>query len=256
MPEPLRSRTLGTFTATGPNPRLDFPLWQVAVSHHRRPTLQRLRTLELLQEFTEPRDTSCVRTPGHERTRFGTLRDPWQDDSGPTAMGAEWLYDVDGGTGGHGSARPCRWRPSPGTWAWAMSTCGGCSSTMWAQPAPRRTTPRCAPWAWTRPPPGVDSTPSPWSMTLRANAWPRLRGPRPEHRGGLRRRPQGARRRPAGHRASVHRHVRAYLAGVAKHLPQAMVGFDAFHVIQLANEAVDAVRRQEVKTEPALRGTR
>ncbi len=48
----------------------------------------------------------------------------------------------------------------------------------------------------------------------------------------------------------------AYRAGVAKHLPQATVSFDAFHVIKLANEAVDAVRRQEIKTEPALRGTR
>ena len=48
----------------------------------------------------------------------------------------------------------------------------------------------------------------------------------------------------------------AYRAGVARHLPQATVSFDAFHVIKLANEAVDAVRRQEIKTEPALRGTR
>jgi transposase len=48
----------------------------------------------------------------------------------------------------------------------------------------------------------------------------------------------------------------AYLAGVAKHLPKATVSFDAFHVIKLANEAVDKVRREEVKTEPALRGTR
>jgi transposase len=48
----------------------------------------------------------------------------------------------------------------------------------------------------------------------------------------------------------------AYLAGVAKHLPKATVSFDAFHVIQLANQAVDKVRREEVKTEPALRGTR
>ena len=48
----------------------------------------------------------------------------------------------------------------------------------------------------------------------------------------------------------------AYLAGVTKHLPKATVSFDAFHVIQLANQAVDTVRREEVKTEPALRGTR
>jgi transposase len=48
----------------------------------------------------------------------------------------------------------------------------------------------------------------------------------------------------------------AYIAGVAKHLPDAQVTFDPFHVIKLANEAVETVRREEVKTEPALRGSR
>ena len=48
----------------------------------------------------------------------------------------------------------------------------------------------------------------------------------------------------------------AYIAGVAKHLPNAEVTFDAFHVIKLANEAVEEVRRKEVKTEPSLRGSR
>jgi transposase len=48
----------------------------------------------------------------------------------------------------------------------------------------------------------------------------------------------------------------AYIAGVAKHLPQADVTFDAFHVIKLASEALEEVRREEVKTEPSLRGTR
>jgi len=48
----------------------------------------------------------------------------------------------------------------------------------------------------------------------------------------------------------------AYIAGVAKHLPQAEVTFDAFHVIKLASEALEEVRREEVKTEPSLRGTR
>ena len=48
----------------------------------------------------------------------------------------------------------------------------------------------------------------------------------------------------------------AYIAGVAKYLPDAEVTFDAFHVIKLANEAVETVRREEVKTEPALRGSR
>jgi transposase len=48
----------------------------------------------------------------------------------------------------------------------------------------------------------------------------------------------------------------SYIAGVAKYLPRATVTFDRFHVIKLANEAVDAVRREEVKTEPVLKGTR
>lgn len=48
----------------------------------------------------------------------------------------------------------------------------------------------------------------------------------------------------------------AYIAGVAKHLPQAEVTFDAFPVIKLASEALEEVRREEVKTEPSLRGTR
>lgn len=48
----------------------------------------------------------------------------------------------------------------------------------------------------------------------------------------------------------------AYIAGVAKYLPEAEVTFDAFHVIKLASEAVEEVRREEVKTEPSLRGSR
>ena len=48
----------------------------------------------------------------------------------------------------------------------------------------------------------------------------------------------------------------AYIAGVAKYLPQAEVTFDTFHVIKLASEALEEVRREEVKTEPSLRGTR
>lgn len=49
---------------------------------------------------------------------------------------------------------------------------------------------------------------------------------------------------------------KAYIAGVANYLPKAAVTFDPFHVIKLANEAVDTVRREEAKTEPELRGTR
>lgn len=49
---------------------------------------------------------------------------------------------------------------------------------------------------------------------------------------------------------------KAYRAGVAKHLPQAAVTFDRFHIIQLANEAVEQVRREEVRSEPLLRRSR
>jgi len=49
---------------------------------------------------------------------------------------------------------------------------------------------------------------------------------------------------------------KAYIAGVASELPQAAITFDGFHVIQLANAAVDAVRRAEVRDEPVLKHTR
>ena len=49
---------------------------------------------------------------------------------------------------------------------------------------------------------------------------------------------------------------KAYIAGVAGHLPEAAVTFDGFHVIQLANQAVDQVRRREAAWTPSLKGTR
>uniref|UniRef100_UPI00399B5A70 ISL3 family transposase n=1 Tax=Roseovarius halophilus (ex Wu et al. 2025) TaxID=3376060 RepID=UPI00399B5A70 len=49
---------------------------------------------------------------------------------------------------------------------------------------------------------------------------------------------------------------RSYIAGVGKHLPEAAVTFDRFHVVKLANEALDEVRRAEVRTEPALKRSR
>lgn len=49
---------------------------------------------------------------------------------------------------------------------------------------------------------------------------------------------------------------RSYIAGVARHLPEAAVTFDRFHVVKLANEALDEVRRAEVRTEPALKRSR
>ena len=48
----------------------------------------------------------------------------------------------------------------------------------------------------------------------------------------------------------------SYRSGVEAHLPWANITFDAFHVIQLANKAVDEVRRQEVKSNPLLKRTR
>lgn len=49
---------------------------------------------------------------------------------------------------------------------------------------------------------------------------------------------------------------KAFIAGAAKHLPAAAVAFDGFHVVQLANKAVDAVRREEARHEGWLKKTR
>ena len=48
----------------------------------------------------------------------------------------------------------------------------------------------------------------------------------------------------------------AFQAGAAEHLPEAAVTFDRFHVIKLANEAVDQVRRDEQKHNPLLKKSR
>lgn len=48
----------------------------------------------------------------------------------------------------------------------------------------------------------------------------------------------------------------AFIAAAAKELPDAGVTFDKFHCVKLLNEAVDEVRREEVKARPELRGTR
>jgi len=48
----------------------------------------------------------------------------------------------------------------------------------------------------------------------------------------------------------------AYQAGARKHCPKAVVSFDPFHVIALANEALDQVRRAEVQQEVELKGCR
>ena len=43
----------------------------------------------------------------------------------------------------------------------------------------------------------------------------------------------------------------AYTKGVAQALPNASISYDRFHVIALANEAMDAVRRDEMRASPA-----
>lgn len=48
----------------------------------------------------------------------------------------------------------------------------------------------------------------------------------------------------------------AYQAGAREHCPTAVVSFDPFHVVALANEAMDQVRRAEVKHEASLKGVR
>ena len=42
----------------------------------------------------------------------------------------------------------------------------------------------------------------------------------------------------------------AYAKGVAQALPEAQISYDRFHVIAMANEAMDGVRRQEMSTQP------
>lgn len=50
--------------------------------------------------------------------------------------------------------------------------------------------------------------------------------------------------------------ARSYIAGVRDHLPNAQACFDPFHLVKLANEALETVRRAEVVDEPALKHTR
>lgn len=42
----------------------------------------------------------------------------------------------------------------------------------------------------------------------------------------------------------------AFAKGVAQALPQAQISFDRFHVVAMANEAMDEVRREETRTQP------
>ena len=47
-----------------------------------------------------------------------------------------------------------------------------------------------------------------------------------------------------------------FKAGARAQCPQAALSFDPFHVVQLANAALDEVRRAETKREPELKGSR
>jgi len=49
---------------------------------------------------------------------------------------------------------------------------------------------------------------------------------------------------------------RAFITGVSKHLPNARITFDKFHVIAHANEAVNKMRRIEQRTDKSLKGMR
>jgi transposase len=48
----------------------------------------------------------------------------------------------------------------------------------------------------------------------------------------------------------------AFIAGTAKHLPNADITFDKFHIIQALNKAQDEVRRMEQKQNPLLKNSR
>jgi transposase len=49
---------------------------------------------------------------------------------------------------------------------------------------------------------------------------------------------------------------KAFIKGVTKHLPNARITFDKFHVIAHASTAVDKTRRIEQRTDPSLKGLR
>ncbi len=48
----------------------------------------------------------------------------------------------------------------------------------------------------------------------------------------------------------------AFIKGVGKHLHNASITFDKFHILKVINKGVDEVRRQEAKNNPLLKGTR
>jgi len=48
----------------------------------------------------------------------------------------------------------------------------------------------------------------------------------------------------------------AFIKGVLENLPLAEITFDKFHIVKLLNEAIDIIRREEVKHEPCLKKNR
>ena len=48
----------------------------------------------------------------------------------------------------------------------------------------------------------------------------------------------------------------AFIKGVGENLPNAAITFDKFHAVQIVNDAVDQVRRDEQKSQPDLKKTR
>ena len=48
----------------------------------------------------------------------------------------------------------------------------------------------------------------------------------------------------------------AFIKGVQENLPNASIVFDRFHVVKLINDAVDKVRKDEVKDNPLLKGSK
>jgi transposase len=48
----------------------------------------------------------------------------------------------------------------------------------------------------------------------------------------------------------------AFISGVKKQFPKAHLTFDKFHVLKIINDAVDQVRREEIKDRPELTGSR
>ena len=48
----------------------------------------------------------------------------------------------------------------------------------------------------------------------------------------------------------------AFIKGVQENLPEASIVFDRFHVVKIVNEAVDKVRKEEVRDNPLLKGSK